>query len=130
MILRHVALTCSSEENSDRFYQDLLGLEKSGPKTLPSSLSKVIFNIDNELRMINYTGKDAHFEIFIAKDSKSSADPIAHVAIEIDDQEAFLKKCAELDVNVSQIPRGDRTLTFIRDFDGNLFEIKHKQSNA
>ena len=130
MILRHVALTCSSEENSDRFFKNLLGLEKSEPRTLPSSLSKVIFNIDNELRMINYTGKAVHFEIFIAKDSKSSANPIAHVAIEIDDQEAFLKKCAELDVNVSQIPSGDRTLTFIRDFDGNLFEIKHKQTNA
>jgi len=130
MILRHVALTCSSEENSDRFYKDLLGLEKLEPKILPSSLSRAIFNIDNELRMINYTGKAVHFEIFIAKDSKRSANPIAHVAIEIDDQEAFLKKCAELDVNVSQIPRGDRTLIFIRDFDGNLFEIKHKQSNA
>ncbi len=130
MILRHVALTCSSEENSDRFYKDLLGLEKLEPKILPSSLSRTIFNIDNELRMINYTGKAVHFEIFIAKDSKRSANPIAHVAIEIDDQEAFLKKCAELDVNVSQIPRGDRTLIFIRDFDGNLFEIKHKQSNA
>lgn len=130
MILRHVALTCSSEENSDRFYQDLLGLEKSEPKILPSSLSRAIFNIDNELRMINYTGKAVQFEIFIAKDSKRSANPIAHVAIEIDDQEAFLKKCAEVDVNVSQIPRGDRTLIFIRDFDGNLFEIKHKQSNA
>lgn len=130
MILRHVALTCSSEENSDRFYQDLLGLEKLEPKILPSSLSRAIFNIDNELRMINYTGKAVHFEIFIAKDSKRSANPIAHVAIEIDDQEAFLKKCAEVDVNVSQIPRGDRTLIFIRDFDGNLFEIKHKQSNA
>lgn len=130
MILRHVALTCSSEENSDRFYKDLLGLEKLEPKILPSSLSRTIFNIDNELRMINYTGKAVHFEIFIAKDSKRSANPIAHVAIEIDDQEAFLKKCAEVDVNVSQIPRGDRTLIFIRDFDGNLFEIKHKQSNA
>jgi len=130
MILRHVALTCSSEENSDRFYKDLLGLEKLEPKILPSSLSRAIFNIDNELRMINYTGKAVHFEIFIAKDSKRSANPIAHVAIEIDDQEAFLKKCAEVDVNVSQIPRGDRTLIFIRDFDGNLFEIKHKQSNA
>ena len=130
MILRHVALTCSSEENSDRFYKDLLGLERLEPKILPSSLSRAIFNIDNELRMINYTGKAVHFEIFIAKDSKRSANPIAHVAIEIDDQEAFLKKCAEVDVNVSQIPRGDRTLIFIRDFDGNLFEIKHKKSNA
>jgi hypothetical protein len=54
MILRHVALTCSSEINSDRIF----------------------------------------------------------------------KKCRDLEVEVSQIPKGDRTLTFIRDYDGNLFEIK------
>jgi len=44
MLLRHVGLICSSEENSDKFYQDLLGLNKSEPKTLPSDLSKAIFN--------------------------------------------------------------------------------------
>jgi hypothetical protein len=29
-----------------------------------------------------------------------------------------------LGVEITQIPKGDRTLTFIKDFDGNLFEIK------
>ena len=124
MILRHVALTCSSEKNSDRFFKKLLDLEKSMPKTLPSSLSRAIFNVDGELQIINYMGEDIHFEIFIAHDSKRCVNPIAHVCIEIDDLETFLTKCAELDVNVSQIPKGHRTLTFIRDYDGNLFEIK------
>jgi hypothetical protein len=36
----------------------------------------------------------------------------------------FRKKCRDLDVEISQIPKGDRPLTFIRDYDGNLFEIK------
>ena len=94
------------------------------PKTLPSSLSRAIFNIDGELQIINYMGEDIHFEIFIAGDLKRSVNPIAHVCIEIHDLETFLAKCAELDVNVSQIPKGNRTLTFIRDYDGNLFEIK------
>ena len=124
MILRHVALTCSSEKNSDRFFKNLLGLEKSKPKTLPSSLSRAIFNIDGELRIINYMGADIHFEIFIAGNSKRRLNPIAHVCIEIDDLETFLTKCTELDVNVSQILKGNRTLIFIRDYDGNLFEIK------
>ena len=83
-----------------------------------------IFNVDGELQIINYMGEDIHFEIFIADDSKRCVNPIAHVCIEIDDLETFLTKCAELDVNVSQIPKGHRTLTFIRDYDGNLFEIK------
>lgn len=124
MILRHVALTCSSEKNSDRFFKNLLGLEKLEPKILARSLSKSIFNVDAELMMINYRSKDIHFEIFITADSKSSNKQIAHVCIEIDDLHTFLKKCRDLDVEVSRIPKGNRTLTFIRDFDGNIFEIK------
>ncbi|MGD2188148.1 MAG: hypothetical protein PVI71_18605, partial [Desulfobacterales bacterium] len=65
MILRHAALVCSSEKKSDRFYKNLLGLEKSEPKTLPLSLSKAIFNVDAELLMVNYQGEHVHFEIFI-----------------------------------------------------------------
>jgi len=124
MILRHVALTCSSERKSDRFYNNLLGLEKLEPKILPKRLAKAIFDVDSELLMINYRGEDVHFEIFITGNSKCSAKAIGHVCIEIDNLEVFLKKCDGLVVEVLRIPKGDRLLTFIRDFDGNLFEIK------
>lgn len=127
MLMRHMALTCSSETKSDRFYKNLLGLEKSGPKILPVALSKAIFNIDSELMMINYQGEQVHFEIFITDHSINDGRQIEHVCIEVDDLPIFLKKCDEMDVDISQIPKGDRTLTFIRDYDGNLFEIKHKQ---
>ena len=61
----HVGLACSSEELADRFYRDLLGLQKAEPKTLPQSLSSAIFGIAADLKIINYSGAAAHFEIFI-----------------------------------------------------------------
>lgn len=128
MLLRHVALNCSSEKKSDRFYKNLLGLEKSEPKILPLTLSKAIFNVDTELMMINYQGEKVFFEIFITGHLMNDARQIEHVCLEVDDLQNFLKKCRDLDVEISQIPKGDRTLTFIRDYDGNLFEIKHKQA--
>ncbi|NOQ18912.1 MAG: hypothetical protein GQ571_02965 [Desulfobacterales bacterium] len=126
MILRHVALTCSSENNADGFFKNLLGLEKSEPKTLPIFLSKAIFNVDSELLMINYQSEYVHFEIFITAQSMNRHRQIEHVCLEVDDLQDFLNKCRDLDVEISQIPKGDRTLTFIRDYDGNLFEIRHK----
>jgi catechol 2,3-dioxygenase-like lactoylglutathione lyase family enzyme len=126
MILRHVALTCSSEKNSDRFYKDLLGLEKSEPKNLPEPLSKAIFKVDAELLMIHYQGKAVHFEIFITDSPVNHNGQIDHVCLQVDDLNSFLKKCRDLNVEISQIPKGDRTLTFIRDFDGNIFEIKQE----
>ena len=124
MLLRHVALTCSSEKKSDRFYKDLLGLQKSEPKILPMALSRAIFNIDAELVMINYQDEKVHIEIFITGHSVNHSRQVEHTCLEVDDLPDFIKKCNERGVDISQIPKGDRILTFIRDFDGNLFEIK------
>ena len=124
---KHCALVCASEENADRFYQTLLGLEKAAPKTLPRSLTKAIFNIDTELTIINYVGDHLHCEIFIDNRRESSTGQIEHTCIEIENRSEFIEACRELDVSVNQVPRGEKTLLFIRDFDGNLFEIKSRK---
>ena len=126
MLLKHVALTCSSEEKSDKFYQGLLGLEKSEPKTLPAVLSKSIFNLDSELIIINYLNEHLHFEIFITDRSKDRTGQIEHYCLEVGNLEDFINKCRILGVEIAQIPKSHSTLTFIKDFDGNLFEIKDR----
>lgn len=128
MLLKHVALVSRSEKNSDKFYEQLLGLTKQDPKMAPRELSKQIFGLDAEYPIINYIDDNIHFEIFIDDrlDPLQNEQKIEHVCIEIEDLEAFLEKCRELDVKSLQIPKGDKLLTFVRDFDGNLFEIKSK----
>ena len=101
-----------------------MGLKKSEPKTLARALSKAIFGVDCKLKIINYLDEDVHFEIFISSHSINSDGQIAHVCLEVDSLPSLLEKCDHLGIDVSLIPKGDRTLTFIRDFDGNLFEIK------
>ena len=124
MLLRHIALTCSSEEKSDKFYKSLLGLKKSEPKTIPPDLSKALFDIDSELKIINYQDDFLHFEIFIARHNYSGIRRIEHVCLEVGGLAAFLEKCRTLQVKIVQVPRGDKLLTFVSDDDGNLFEIK------
>jgi catechol 2,3-dioxygenase-like lactoylglutathione lyase family enzyme len=124
MLLKHVGLTCSTEDNADKFYRDLLGLNKSEPKPLPSDLCHAIFNLDAELQMINYQDDHTHFEIFITNQLSTSQRQIDHQCLEVDDLAGFIEKCRGMGVEVARIPKGDKTLTFIKDFDGNLFEIK------
>jgi catechol 2,3-dioxygenase-like lactoylglutathione lyase family enzyme len=124
MILRHVALTCSSEEKSDKFYKNLLGLKKSEPKTIPPALSKALFDINSELKVINYLNDFLHFEIFITRHNNSGTKRIEHVCLEVDDLAEFLEKCRTLQVKIVQVPRGNKLLTFVSDDDDNLFEIK------
>jgi catechol 2,3-dioxygenase-like lactoylglutathione lyase family enzyme len=129
MILKHVALACSSEKSSDRLCQHLLGLEKEEPKTLDISLAKAIFNVDTDLLLINYRDENLHFEIFITGQPVKRDDPIGHVCLEVKDLKAFLHKSRQLQMEIIQVPRGNRTLTFLRDDDGHLFEIKEWISN-
>ena len=124
MVLQHVGLKSGSEEKADAFYRDLLGLKKLDPKTLNSALSKSIFDIDSELVIINYLNEDVHFEVFITVSADNITRQIDHTCLEVNNLNDFLNKCKTLDVEVNRISKGDKTLTFIRDFDGNLFEIK------
>jgi len=128
MILKHVALVCGSEDNSDRFYERLLGLNKLNSKILPRELSGQIFNLDSELTIINYADDNIHFEIFIHSRVSRDTEKIEHVCLEVEGLEAFLEKCRAMEVDILQIPKGDKMLVFIKDFDGNLFELKAKTS--
>lgn len=127
MKLRHVGLTSRSEKNSDKFFGELLGLKKLEPKTLPALLSQALFNVNADLKVINYMSDHAHFEIFIHVLEKSCVRPIEHVCLDVDDLAAFVQKCRSLNVNVLQVPKGDALLTFISDDDGNLFEIRERK---
>lgn len=123
MMLKHVALTCSSEEKSDRFYGDLFGLKKLNRKTLSAPLSRQIFDLDVEFLIINYADDEMHFEIFIKDSLDMDNREIAHTCLEVKNLEGFLDRCRNLGVSVRQVPKGDKLVTFISDFDGNLFEI-------
>lgn len=124
MILKHVALVCGSKENSDKFYEQLLGLAKINSKILPRELSRQIFKLDSELQIINYADNTIHFEIFINNKDSIEVKRIEHVCLEIEDMEALLKKCRAMEAEILQIPKGGKLLVFIKDFDGNLFELK------
>lgn len=143
MNMLHVALVCGSEENADKFYRDLLGLRKAAPKALSSSLARAIFNVDSDFSMINYMDESVHFEVFVKAGeipTASDNDPagsdevnraggncrIGHVCLQVEDLREFLEKCHAMGIGVTQTPKADYVVTFIRDYDGNLFEIKEQ----
>lgn len=123
MGLLHVALAAGSEEKADRFYVGLLGLEKAEPKLLPAAIGRALFGIERELTIINYTGQAARFEVFICPTAPRG---VEHACIAVDSLPELLCKCDELGVETIRVPKGDSMITFIKDPDGNLFEIKEK----
>ena len=124
MQLKHIAQVSSTEENADRLYRSVLGLKKISEKTLPASLAYDIFNVNIELKIVNYANDALHFEIFISDAHVIRADTIGHICLEVKDLEAFLERCHRNAVEVIQVPKGNALITFIKDIDGALFEIK------
>lgn len=124
MKVRHYGLACRSEQTADRFYEKFLGLKKSEPKTVSAALCKAVFGLARDLAVLNYAGEGVSFEVFVHEGEPSAARSPNHICLEVENLEAFLERCRTMDVPVIRVPRGEQWITFIRDFDGNLFEIK------
>ena len=127
MDLLHVALTSSSEDRADLLYVGLLGLKKAEPKILAAEICRALFGIARELTVINYIGGSAHFEVFVWRAAPTPVRRIEHACIAVENLPEFLRKCETLQVEIIRVPKGESLITFIKDADGNLFEIKEKQ---
>ena len=124
MKLKHAALVSSSLENADRFYGSVLGLKKAKSSTLSRDLAKEIFDTDLECQYILFKNESLAIEVFITTLSPAKIAPFAHICIEVEARDEFLEKCRSKGLEVNSIPKGESHIVFIKDYDGNLFEIK------
>jgi catechol 2,3-dioxygenase-like lactoylglutathione lyase family enzyme len=124
MRLHHVALACSSQENAERFYGGVLGLRKIKASPLSEALAERIFDIAQECQITFYANETLSVEVFVPSSPVRAAPSFAHLCLEVENREGFIGKCREMGLSVNLIPKGQSQLTFVRDYDGNLFEIK------
>ena len=128
MKLHHVAIVSVSQENADRFYSGILGLGKIKTSTLNKELSKQLFDLDEECRIILYGNEQFVIEVFLQGPLLERKVSCVHLCLEVKDRETFLEKCQGEGLTLRRIPKGDSVLVFIEDYDGNLFEIKQQVS--
>ena len=120
----HTGLAVSSEERADRFFIDILGLEKSDPKIIDKKLIQTLFGIDHELLMIHYRGETVDFEIFVTQEYKAPEKQTAHSCVKVTNLADIVNKCRGAGLKVVEVPKDSGVVTFIFDYDGNLFELK------
>ncbi|MEW5909366.1 MAG: VOC family protein [Thermodesulfobacteriota bacterium] len=126
MEIKHIGMASSSEENGDLFYRDLLGLKKIGSRKVSADLAKKIFGIDSPLLIINYGDENTQFELFISPQHPENVSArVDHICIQVPDRNRFFEKCRRLNLEILEIRKADgSSIYFIKDFDGNRFEIK------
>ncbi len=124
MELHHVAVVCRSEEFADRFYAGILGLRRIKASLLKKELTELIFGITRECRIILYGNEMLSVEVFVTGQVQEKSASFEHICLAVKDREGLLSKCREAGLTVKEVPKGDTLVTFLTDFDGNLFEIK------
>lgn len=123
-LLNHVALQCNDKERAETFFTEVLGLPIKKKFTVTRELSKAIFGIDESVDVEVYDNNETRFEIFITQTEEKRG--YGHVCIEIDNKKEFIDRCKQHGIKPMVITKGGKNLLFVRDFSGNLFEIKEK----
>ena len=121
-IVQHVALQYNNRKKAETFFTKILGLPLTKTFTVPKELSDAIFKIKEETIVDVYSNEKAYFEIFITKIQTNHG--YEHIGIEINDKEEFIKLCKNYDIEPIFVEKGEKTLLFVKDYAGNLFEIK------
>jgi hypothetical protein len=121
----HVALQYNDRKQAEIFFNKILKLPFIKTFNVSKELANNIFKINEEVTVDVYGNKDACFEVFFT--NKQTKYRFEHTCIKINDKKEFLKRCNEYDIKPIIFKKDVKTLLFIKDFSGNLFEIKEKQ---
>jgi len=126
----HVAVARRSERESDLFFVDLLGLERTRARDLAPELAGRIFGREVACRMVDYERGGIRFEVFVPADGQLGESGFGHVCLAVEDREELLARCDGYDPRVIRVLREGGDIVFLEDRDGNLYEIQEARPPA
>jgi len=126
MLLSHAGITNRDADQARSFYRDFLGLELVKESTVPGDLVRQLFAVDRDIDMLVFEGDGVKIEVFICSDCSLPSPDFNHIALLLDNFQGILDSAPAHGIDVISGSRGEKTVHFLRDFTGNLIEIKQK----
>ena len=125
MKLEHIAVAFNSEQESDKFFLDLLGLKKARSFSVSADLMEQFFGINKESKAVRYEGENINVEVFLTEDDSKTKDSLTHNCFLVEDPEELLAKAQSMGFPIIKVPRKDTGYYyFLLDSTGNRYEIK------
>jgi len=125
-MLQHIAVEVADRSKAALFFSEILGLTKRSASTLPATLNEAIFGNAEAVEMETWSDDRLSLEVFIT--GRPVSPSYCHICLAVADRAAFLEKCSRRGVPIITAKKGDKDLYFIKDFSGNLYEIKEADS--
>ncbi|MCK4665415.1 VOC family protein [Candidatus Dependentiae bacterium] len=113
-----------NKKDAINFYNKILGFKILYEFQIPEKLSYEIFKIQHNLNVMVFGNSLVNVEIFIFPGFKLPEPNIPHICITVEDLEIFLKIVKKNNIEIIIGESEGRKKYFIKDFSGNLFEIK------
>ena len=126
MVLNHVGILNGSAEQAELFYRDFLKFDKTRDFTLSSELSSQLFKISREIRVLVFERDGIKLEVFICPECKLPSPDLSHIGLFLDDLSATVEQAPKAGIKHIIGETSEKTVHFIKDFHGNLIEIKQK----
>lgn len=126
MKIDHVAVSSNTEEDSDRFFIELLAMKKERAFVVSDDLMEQFFGVRKEQKIVRYGNDEVSVEAFMTNDNSKVIDRFTHICLIIEDREKLIEKAKKLNFEVIKVPRknSDGFYLFLKDHFGNLYEIK------
>ena len=125
----HFGLFTSRPKELQAFYEKKLGFKFEERKELPAGLMKRIFGIHSVCELVKLSYEEFLLEIFSPADMVLEkrniyADGYNHWGMRVEDLEEFIRQVEKKGVNILKIGNKGSLIFFIKDPDGNLFEVQ------
>ncbi len=126
MEIEHIAVASNSEEESDKFFINLLNLKKTRSFTISADLTEKFFGVNKEQLIIRYSNDEMDVEVFITNDNSKARDIFTHSCLRTENWDELINKASSMGFTVKKIPRKESNAyyLFIKDSFGNIYEIK------
>jgi hypothetical protein len=124
--IEHIALAANSEEDSDKFFINLLGLKKVRNFIVSEELMENFFALRKKQLVIRYNNEHLNVEVFITEDDTKALDNFTHTCLIFKERDKLIEKALEMGYEVIKVPRpnSDNYYLFLKDSFGNRYEIK------
>ena len=124
LLVDHIGIINKREDEAVKFYQSILGLEKIRESLVPAELSRQLFDLFQEIKMLVFGREGIKVEVFIIPGFTPPCPNIFHFCLQIFQFPDLLERLDQAGAKVTIGQHSGKTVYFTEDFSGNRVELK------
>jgi len=121
-MLQHIGLQYPDKVSAETFFGKIMGLPKQKEFILSAEVSRMLFGKDKDIEVVAYGDDKFKFEVFITPGQK--VQNFDHICWTVQNKNEFIEVCKKNKIDHIIMETNGKVLTFIRDWGGNVYEIK------